>query len=278
MGALNDRVAIVTGAASGLGRAVADRLAAEGAAVVIADIDGERAEHAAREVQGGGARALAVTADVSIEADVAALVARTVGAFGRLDILHNNAAALGPDLFPRDTTVLDMEVDVWDRTMAVNVRGVMLGCKHAIPAMRQAGGGAIVNTSSLSAFVGEDTHLAYACSKAAIGALTRHVANMHGRDGIRINSVAPGLMLTPVAVERLSAHDLAAFRCERLIEQATRPDDVANLVAFLVSDQAACITGQIYILDGGTLAKRPRGAMADWERYLAGAGGQAGRS
>ena len=119
-------------------------------------------------------------ADVSEESDVAALMQQTVAAYGRLDVLHNNAAALGPDVFPYDTTVVTMEVDVWDRTMAVNLRGVMLGCKHAIPLMRDGDGGSIVSTSSLSSLVGEDTHLAYACSKAAIGALTRHVANMHG--------------------------------------------------------------------------------------------------
>jgi NAD(P)-dependent dehydrogenase (short-subunit alcohol dehydrogenase family) len=259
----------VTGGASGLGRAVARRLAAEGAAVVVADIAGERAEEAAEELRGDGGDALAVRADVSVEADIAGLMQRTVAAYGRLDFLHNNAAALGPDVFPYDTTIVTMEVDVWDRTMAVNLRGVMLGCKHAIPVMRDGGGGSIVSTSSLSALVGEDTHLAYACSKAAIGALTRHVANMHGDDGIRINAIAPGLMLTPVALERLGERDLAAFRSERLLDRAAKPEDVANLVFFLASDQAACITGQVYVIDGGTLAKRPRRAMADWERYLA---------
>jgi NAD(P)-dependent dehydrogenase (short-subunit alcohol dehydrogenase family) len=117
--------------------------------------------------------------------------------------------------------------------------------------------------------VGEETKAAYACSKAALIALTRHVANMHGADGIRINAVAPGLMITPVVIERLTERDFAAFRAERLLEQATTPEDVANLVAFLASDQAACITGQVYVIDGGTLAKRPRHSMTDWEHYLA---------
>jgi NAD(P)-dependent dehydrogenase (short-subunit alcohol dehydrogenase family) len=135
--------------------------------------------------------------------------------------------------------------------------------------MLRNGGGSIVNTSSVSALVGEDTHLAYACSKAALGALVRHVANMHSGQGIRINAVAPGLMITNAVRELLSERDLAAFRSERLIEQPTRPEDVANMVVFLASDQAACITGQIYVVDGGTLVKRPRMAMSAWEQVLA---------
>ncbi len=120
----------------------------------------------------------------------------------------------------------------------------------------------------MSALVGEDTHLAYACSKAALGALTRHVATMHGPDGIRVNAVASGLMLTPTSLAALSPRQLEAFRCERILERAASPEDVANLVLFLASDQAACITGQIYVIDGGTLAQRPRAAMAAWERFL----------
>ena len=199
------------------------------------------------------------------------MVAFTVEQFGRLDVLHNNAAALGADVILEDNAIVDMDVAVWDRTLAVNLRGPMLGCKHAIPVMRAQGSGAIVNTMSVSALVGEETKAAYACSKAALGALTRHVANMYGEDGIRVNAVAPGLMITPVVVERLTERDFAAFRAERLLERATTPEDVANLVAFLASDRAACITGQVYVIDGGTLAKRPRRSMADWEQYLAGA-------
>jgi NAD(P)-dependent dehydrogenase (short-subunit alcohol dehydrogenase family) len=161
-----------------------------------------------------------------------------------------------------------MDVDVWDRTMAVNLRGAMLVSKHAIPVMLAGGRGAIVNTSSLSGLLGEENHLAYACSKAALLAFTRHVANMHGAQGIRCNAVAPGLMLTDIAIERLSERQLKAFRSERLLDNAARPEDVANLVVFLVSDQAACITGQTYVIDAGTMAKRPRAAMRMWEDML----------
>jgi NAD(P)-dependent dehydrogenase (short-subunit alcohol dehydrogenase family) len=266
VGRLDGKVAIVTGAGSGIGEATARLMAHEGASVVVADINRPAAERVAAEL----AQGVAVEVDVSDESSIVRMINAAVDSFGGLDILHNNAAALGADVFPYDNGITEMDVNVWDRTMAVNLRGVMLGCKHAIPVMRDGGGGSIVSTSSLSSLIGEDTHLAYACSKAAIGALTRHVATMHGDDGIRINAVAPGLMLTPIALERLTERDLAAFRSERLLERATRPEDVANLVVFLASDQAACITGQVYVIDGGTMAKRPRRAMADWQVYLAG--------
>jgi NAD(P)-dependent dehydrogenase (short-subunit alcohol dehydrogenase family) len=269
VGEFDARVAVVTGAASGLGRAVAERLAADGAAVVVADVDSPRAQTVVDGIVAAGGRATAFTLDVSEEREVAALIAHAVGEFGRVDVLHNNAAALGSDVILEDNAIVDMDVAVWDRTLAVNLRGPMLGCKHAIPVMREQGGGAIVNTMSVSALVGEETKAAYACSKAGLGALTRHVANMYGEDGIRVNAVAPGLMITPVVLERLSERDFAAFRAERLLERATTPEDVANLVVFLASDRAACITGQVYVIDGGTLAKRPRRSMADWEQYLA---------
>ena len=262
---LQDRVAIVTGAASGLGYATARRMIDEGARVAIADIDRTRAATAADSL---GDAAIAVEVDVSVEQSVRALVEAVVDRFGQIDIVHNNAAALGLDVLGRDGDVVDMDVDVWDRTMAVNLRGAMLVCKHAIPVMRAGGRGAIVNTSSLSGLLGEENHLAYACSKAALLAFTRHVANMHGAAGIRCNAVAPGLMLTDVAIERLSERHLKAFRSERLLEEAARPDDVANLVVFLASDLASCITGQTYIIDAGTMAKRPRAAMRMWEDML----------
>jgi NAD(P)-dependent dehydrogenase (short-subunit alcohol dehydrogenase family) len=258
-----DRVAVVTGAASGLGRCVAARLVAEGASVVIADIDGAAATSAAAEI---GERALGLTVDVSDEAQVRAMVEHAIERFGRIDLLHNNAAALGSDVFPRDRGIVDLDVDVWDRAMAVNARGTMLCCKHVIPAMVHAGGGAIVNTASASAFVGEDVHAAYGASKAAVVALTRYVATMHGDDGIRCNAVAPGMFLSPVARDRLGPEQRRAFRAERLVEREAEPDDIANLVLFLLSDESAYITGQSSLIDGGTLAHRPRHAMKAWDR------------
>lgn len=262
MAMLEDKVAIVTGGASGLGLAVARRMVGEGARVVVADLDAPRARRTAEEL---GPRADAVAVDVSVEADVARMVRFAVERFGRIDVLHNNAAALGAEVFGRDGAIVEMDVGVWDATFAVNVRGVMLGCKHAIPAMREGGGGAIVNTASVSALTGEEAHIAYASSKAALLALTRHVASMHGADRIRCNAVAPGLMLTPVARERLSARQLEEYRCERLLPDAATPEDVANLVVFLASGEAACITGQTYVVDGGTLSHRPRHAIKAFE-------------
>ncbi len=263
-----DRVALVTGAGAGVGRAVAQRLAAEGARVAVLDIRADAAHETAELVRQTGVDALAVVADVSDEASLRAAFDAAVSHFGRLDVLHNNAAALGPDVFGRDVDLLELDVEVWDRTMAVNARGVMLGCKLAVPAMRAAGGGAIVNTSSLSGLVGDANRAAYGSSKGAVQSLTRYVATMYGADGIRCNAVAPALILTDIAYRQMTEQAMARLAAERVLPAATKPEDIAAVVAFLASDDAASITGQTLVADGGALAHRPLHAMKAWEAQL----------
>jgi NAD(P)-dependent dehydrogenase (short-subunit alcohol dehydrogenase family) len=255
------KVAIVTGSASGLGRAIALRVAAETGKVVVADIDAAGAARTVRDIGQARGEALAVDVDVSDEPAVAGMVEAAVEHFGRLDVLFNNAAALGADVIGRDGNLLDLDVEVWDRTMAVNLRGTMLGCKHGIPAMLRGGGGVIVNTTSASAFRGELRQAAYGTSKAGIVALTKYVATMFGRHNIRCNAVAPGHMENPETVQREPAGFRAIAPYVRLVPQAVSPDDVAAVATFLASDEASSVTGQTYVADGGRLAMVPQYAV-----------------
>jgi NAD(P)-dependent dehydrogenase (short-subunit alcohol dehydrogenase family) len=251
---LRDKVAIVTGSASGIGRSTAHLLASEGASVVVADLDGTRAAKVVGEIEAEGGVAMAQTIDVSEESAVREMVEATVDRFGGLDILHNNAAALGPAAPGRDMDIASMDVDVWDRTMAVNLRGVMLGCKHAIPAMLSRGGGSIVNTTSGSAQRGDLSISAYAVSKGGVDTLTKYVAAQYGKQGIRCNAIAPGLILT---------HGVKSFGGEkyvRMLEEhhltprVGKPEDIAQSVLYLVSPAAEFVTGQIVNVDGGIMS------------------------
>ena len=264
---LAGRVAVVTGAGGAIGRATSLRLAAEGAQVVAVDVHAAAAAGTARAVQASGGVCEGIESDVSDESSVAHLVATVMERFGRLDILHNNAALMSTAL--PDGDLVDLDLSVWEAKMAVNVRGVMLGCKHAVPAMRQSGkGGAIINMSSVSALVGVDQNAAYGTTKAAVIGLTRYVATMYGHDGIRCNAVAPGLVLGEELRRRLSERQLAEYAAERLLPWAAAPDDLAAVVCFLAGDDARCITGQCIVVDCGTTAHRPRHAMTAWERAL----------
>ena len=265
------QVAIVTGGGSGAGRATARLLAAEGAAVVIADLRADAARETADEITLTGAQALGVETDVSSEESVRTMVATAAETFGRLDILHNNAAALSPELHRADGDLTTLDLETWNVAMSVNAAGVMLGCKHAVPAMRASGrGGAIVNTASVSALFGDEVRAAYGSSKAAVIALTRYVATMYGREGIRCNAVVPGLIMSPTAQAALSDHQLAAFAAERLLPWAADPEDIANAVAWLASNDARCVTGQMIVVDSGTTTHRPQHAMAAWQAHLLG--------
>ncbi|MFG2005240.1 SDR family NAD(P)-dependent oxidoreductase [Spirillospora sp. NPDC048911] len=259
------KVALVTGAGSGIGRACAARLAAEGASVAVADVNTGTAEDTARLITKDGGTAHAFTADVSSERDVRAMIAAVLDAYGRLDVLHNNAAVLSRDVYGRDLGLTEMDVDVWDRTLAVNLRGPMLCVKHAVPHLGP--GAAIVNTSSVSALVGDTDHAAYGSAKAALVSFTRYVATMYGDRGIRCNAVAPGLVLTEAArrVMAMAPERLAEKAAERILPDAAEPEDVAALVAFLASSEARCITGQTIVIDSGTTAHRPEHALRNWK-------------
>jgi NAD(P)-dependent dehydrogenase (short-subunit alcohol dehydrogenase family) len=248
---LTDKVAIVTGAASGMGAATAATFAAHGASVVIADINAAGAEHVAKEITAACGSATAITTDVRSEEQLIALMASTREVYGRLDILHNNAAAM--EIAGRDFGILEQTVEVWEETMATDVRGPMLACKHAIPFMLETGGGSIINTTSISGQVGEMVLTAYAAAKAALGQVTRSVATQWGKQGIRCNAVAPGLVLTPSGLG-LPVELQELYLRQTLTPYLGQAQDVANLVVFLASDEARYITAQVINIDGGLVS------------------------
>jgi NAD(P)-dependent dehydrogenase (short-subunit alcohol dehydrogenase family) len=261
---LAGRVALVTGGGSGIGRATGLALFRSGAAVVLADRDHDAAERVATEIEGLGGQARGVVADVAEESDVEAMIGAAIDAYGRLDVLHNNAADSDPALMSRDGAIGGMEVEVWDRTLRVNLRGPMLGCKHAIPIMLKQGGGVIVNTSSASGLVGDLGRSAYAASKAGLQSLTLSVAAQYGDRGIRCNAIAPGVIETPALVANVPTEQVDVYRRNTLSPRLGRPEDIAAVVAFLASDAAAFLTGQVISVDGGMLSHHP--AMAEIRR------------
>jgi NAD(P)-dependent dehydrogenase (short-subunit alcohol dehydrogenase family) len=256
MGRLDGKVAIVTGAASGIGAATAAALAVEGARVVVADLDEDGAIERAAFIRAAGADAIAVAADISNETAVESLVEQTLTAYGRIDVLHNNAAAtrLGGTV---DGPVREAELAVWTKTLIVNLCGTMLVTKHVLGPMLDQGSGSIVNTSSGAALGGDLGHPAYSASKAGVISLTQSVATMYGKAGIRCNAVLPGLIITEGARAAFAGPRGEMFLRHHLTPRLGIPEDVAAAVVYLASDDAAFVTGHVLHVDGGQSAHLP---------------------
>ncbi len=245
---LQGRTAIVTGGAMGLGKAFAQRLAADGANIVVADL---RNAQAAAAQLGPPQRAIGVPTDISSEAEVARLVQAALDAFGRIDILVNNAAFFATT---KEGRFEDIPVAEWRRMLEVNVLGTALCCRAAIPSMRKQGGGRIVVISSGSAIKGAAGFSHYAASKSALIGFTRSLARELGKDRITVNAVAPGLTRSEGVLERgvTTPAQWTAMRASRAIPRDEDPQDVVGAVSFLASDDAAFITGQTLVVDGGS--------------------------
>jgi NAD(P)-dependent dehydrogenase (short-subunit alcohol dehydrogenase family) len=256
------KTAIVVGAGSGIGRATAIRLAEEGAAVTVADIADDNAERVAAEIREAGGIAVADHVDVGDEALVAGMVERTVERWGRLDVLHNNAADLRPDTLSRDGVVTELDLELSMHILRVNLGGVILGCKHGIPAMLEGGGGAIVNTSSQiavgAAAMGQSV---YGCSKAAIESLTRAVAGHYGKAGIRCNAISPGLTLTDNLLRAFPPELREGIMGGVTTPSLGTPEDQAAVVAFLASEDAAFVNGETIYVGGGERALLPTAVL-----------------
>lgn len=254
MARLAGKVAIIAGAAFGIGRATATIMAREGARVTVGDYDADAAGVAAEVIRSGGGEAHSLFFDATNEESVRELVAKTRERYGRVDIMHNNVGGTEPG---KDVNVVELDVAAWDRILKLTLYSAMYGCRHVIPVMLQSGGGAIVNTASMSGVKGDAGLTAYGAAKAGVISLTRYVATQYGRRNIRCNAVAPGLISTERANEVVSPPVQKIFEEHNLVPRNGRPEDIGNVVAFLVSEDAAFITGQTIVVDGGAFTHGP---------------------
>ena len=249
---LKDKVALITGAGSGIGRESSLLWASEGASIVAVDIDRTSAQHTADAVQSAGGRAVAVQADVARAQDSERMIAAAESEFGKLNILFNNAGIM----HSQDDDAVSTDEAVWDVTMNINAKGVFFGCKYGIPALRRAGGGAIVNTASFVAVLGAATpQVAYTASKGAVLALTRELAVVHARENIRVNALCPGPLKTEMLMKFLDTDEKTQRRLVHIpLGRFGEAKEIARAALFLVSDDASYVTGTEFLVDGGITA------------------------
>ena len=249
---LAGKVALITGAGSGIGRESALLFAAEGAKVACVDVNGETASAVEAEIKAAGGEALAIQADVSSAADNERMVQETEAAFGKLDVLFLNAGVM----LSGDDDAVNTGEDTWDRTMAINLKGVFMGCKFGIPALRRAGGGSVINTASFVALLGAATpQLAYTASKGGVLSMTRELAVIHARENIRVNALCPGPLRTELLMKFL---DTEAKKQRRLVHvpmgRFGEAAEMAKAALFLASDDSSFLTGTEFKVDGGITA------------------------
>ncbi|KMK75910.1 SDR family NAD(P)-dependent oxidoreductase [Alkalihalobacillus pseudalcaliphilus] len=254
---LENKVAIITGAASGMGKATAKLFASEGAKVIAADINIDGAKEVVKEINDAGFTAIAQPVDIGSAQQIEEMVLAAKEHFGRLDILHNNAARLN---FSGDVDVMNMDIDEWTETLRYNLTSVMLGTKFAIPLMLENGGGSIINTASIAGIHPELSKSAYSVAKAGVISLTKSTAIQFGKQGIRANAIAPGMVLEPEIVE--NGHEslkqyAQIFEETKATPRIGIPLDIAQLALYLASDESSFITGQVISADGGMTVGNP---------------------
>lgn len=266
MSDLTEKVALITGAGSGIGAATAIKLASLGAKLVLAGRRKETLSEVVEQIKALGGEAVAVTANMNDEPQIAAMVEQAVKAFGRIDILHNNAALTDAATMAEDGAVTEMDIEVWDKIMAVNLRGPMLCCKHVIPHMLKQGGGSIIMAGSGKASAGDLGQPAYGASKAALVNLTQNIATQYGKQGIRANIVIIGLVLSEQLKASFSPPIRKMIESHHLTPELGSPEQIANTVAFLASEDSSFVTGQALYADGGFTAHAP--SVADTRRMF----------
>ena len=249
---LAGKSALITGAGSGIGRQTALRFAREGAAVAAADIDDGAGSETAAMISGTGGRAFSTRADVSQAQDCRRMIAEAEEAFGRLDVLFNNAGISHLE----DGGAVDTDEAVWEQTMNVNLKGVFLGCKYGIPALRRAGGGSVINTASFVALLGAATpQIAYTASKGGVLSLSRELAVVHARDNIRVNALCPGPLRTELLMKYLDTEEKRQRRLVHIpMGRFGEAEEIAEAVVFLASDESSFVTGTSFTVDGGIAA------------------------